>query len=74
MAFTYLLVDASVRDREPLKVTFPGGQFFPGLERKNKIVSMVKADIGTTAAKSLVSYCVFFTVLAFHFFRHDPFL
>jgi hypothetical protein len=46
MAFPYLLVDASVRDREPLKVTFPGGQFFPGLERQNKVISMIKAHVG----------------------------
>jgi hypothetical protein len=31
---------------------------------------MVQADICRTAAKSLVSDSLLFTVLAFHFFRH----
>jgi len=60
----------SFRDRKPLKVAFPGGQFFPGPEGKNKVVGMVKTHVGRAAAKSLVSYRVLFAVLAFHFFRH----
>lgn len=63
-----------VRDTKPLKITFPGSQFFPGLEGKNEAIGMVKAHIRRTAGKSLVSYCVLFTVLALPFFRHDSLL
>jgi len=32
-------------DSVPLKVTFTGGKFFPGLERKNKVIGMIKAHV-----------------------------
>jgi hypothetical protein len=55
---------------EPLKVTFAGNLFFPGLQRKNKTACMVTAYILGTAAKPLVAYCVLVAVRAFHLLCH----
>jgi hypothetical protein len=62
------------RKTKPFKVTFTGALFFPGLEGKKEIISMVQTYIGKTAPERLISDSLLFTVLTLHFFRHGNFL